>query len=324
MRAVIADPSAPSAIAFADVPEPRARPNQVVLDVHHVSLNRGDLNDARSGRVPAGAVLGSDAAGVVSQEAADSGGPALGSRVVALTPAAFAERAVVDVGALATVPDSVDLAETAVLPVAGLAAFRALRAAGAVLGKRVLVTGASGGVGCFAVELASGAGAQVIASVGSAARAAGLRERGAAEVTVGLQGIERPVDVVLDTVGGPQLVEAWQLLAPGGSLQSIGWTSAEPAVFPPYATVGPAKSLSAYLNVPPYGADLAVLVQLMREARLTHEIGWRGPFDRIADAVDRLRTRELRGKALLDLVPPSATGRALHLRQGTGRIAGET
>jgi len=85
--------------------------------VHHVSLNYGDLNDSRSGRVPPGAFLGSDAAGVVLHAA--NGGPAPGSRVVALARGAFAERVVADVGSLAEVPSSVDLAQAAALPVAG-------------------------------------------------------------------------------------------------------------------------------------------------------------------------------------------------------------
>jgi NADPH:quinone reductase len=302
MRAVIADPSARNAISIAEVPEPRPGPSQVVLNVHHVALNRGDLNDARSGRVPSGAVLGSDAAGVVNREAADGSGPTQGARVVALTPAAFAERVAVDVDAVATVTDSVGLAEAAVLPVAGLAALRSLRAAGSVLGKRVLVTGASGGVGRFAVQLAAAAGAHVIASVGSDARSAGLADAGAAQTTVGLRCINRPVDVILDTVGGPQMVDAWELLAPGGCLQSIGWTSPEAAVFPPFGTVGPPKSLSSFLNMPPYGDDLAMLVQLVRDGVLRPEIGWRGPLNRITDAAEALRTRQLVGKALLDVI----------------------
>jgi NADPH:quinone reductase-like Zn-dependent oxidoreductase len=97
----------------------------------------------------------------------------------------------------------------------------------------VLITGASGGVGRFAVQLAAHAGAYVISSVGSAARGEGLAQRGADEVVVGLDGLDQPVDVVLDSVGGPQLVVAWRLLAPGGSLQSIGWTSG--------STTGPAE-----------------------------------------------------------------------------------
>ena len=211
VQALIADPLAPAAVRLADVAEPVAGPGQVLVDVHHLSLNYGDLNDARSGRVPPGGVLGSDAAGVVVQAAAEGGGPAVGTRVVALTSGAFAERVAVEVSALAEVPQSVDLAEAAALPVAGIAA---LRAGGLAQGKRVLVTGAAGGVGRFAVQLAAHAGAYVIASVGSLARGQDLAKAGADEVVVGLQGVHQPVDLVLDNVGGPQMVAAWELLGP--------------------------------------------------------------------------------------------------------------
>jgi NADPH:quinone reductase len=301
VRALIVDPSAPNAVRLAEVAEPTLAPCAAMIEVHHVSLNYGDLNDARSGRVPPGAVLGSDVAGVVAEVARDGGGPEAGTRVVALARGAFAERVAVEVEALAEVPRAVDLAETAALPVAGLAALRALRAAGPLLGRRVLITGASGGVGRFAVQLAARAGAHVIASVGSLARGKGLKERGADEVVVGLEGLDRPVDVVLDNVGGRQLVDAWRLLAPGGNLQSIGWTSEEPAVFPPYSTVGPPKSLSSCLNEGEAGADLATLVRLVGDGSLHVELGWRGPWERFADAVEALGGRRLNGKAVLDV-----------------------
>lgn len=301
VRALIVDPSTPNAMRLAEVPEPTPEPSTAMIDVHHVSLNYGDLNDARSGRVPPGAVLGSDAAGVVAEAARDGGGPEAGTRVVALARGAFAERVAVEAEALAEVPDSVDLAEAAALPVAGLAALRALRAAGPVLGRRVLITGASGGVGRFAVQLAARAGAYVIASVGSPARGEGLDERGADEVVVGLEGLDQPVDAVLDNVGGPQMVEAWNLLAPGGNLQSVGWTSGESAVFPPYSTVGPPKSLSSFLNEGEAGADLATLVRLVGDGFLHVELGWRGRWERFPQAVDALRGRRVNGKAVLDV-----------------------
>lgn len=302
IQAVIVDPSAPEALRLSAIADPVPGSHQVLIDVHHVSLNYGDLNDARSGRVPAGAVLGSDAAGVVAQAAAE-GGHGVGTRVVVLAPGAFAERAAVDISQLAEVPPSVDLSDAAALPVAGLAALRALRAAGPVLGRRVLITGASGGVGRFAVQLAAHAGAEVIASVGSLARSEGLAAAGAKEVVVGLEGLDQPVDVVLDNVGGPQMVEAWSLLAPGGTLQSIGWTSGEPAVFDPYSTVGPPKSLSSFLNVGETATDLATLVKFVADGSLSVEIGWRGPWDRIAEAVRALRGRRVRGKVVLDVRP---------------------
>jgi NADPH:quinone reductase len=300
IRALVVDPTAPEGLRLTNVAEPAVGPVQASVDVHHASLNHGDLNDARSGRVPAGAVLGSDAAGVVAQAAAD-GGPAVGTRVVAFASGAFAERVAVPIDTVAEVPQSIDLAEAAALPVAGLAALRALRSAGSVLGKRVLVTGASGGVGRFAVQLAALAGAHVIASVGSTARGEGLTESGADEVVFGLEGLERPVDIVLDCVGGPQMVGAWNLLAPGGSLQSIGWSSGEPAVFPPYSTVGPSKTISSFLNQGDNGSDLATLLGFVSDGSVKVEIGWRGSWEQIVDAAEALRGRRVKGKAVLDV-----------------------
>ncbi|MGN9790281.1 zinc-binding dehydrogenase [Streptomyces sp. OZ13] len=299
VRALVVDPSAPESVRLAEVPDPVPGLGQVLVDVSHASLNYGDLNDARSGRLPVGAVLGSDAAGVVVRAAADGTGPAVGTRVVALTSGAFAERVAIDTGALAEVPKSLDLAQAVALPVAGVAALRSLRAAGLGPEKRVLVTGASGGVGRFAVQLAARAGAHVIASVGSTARGEGLLEAGADEVLIGLEGLERPVDMVIDSVGGPQLVAAWNLLAPGGSVQSVGWTSGEPAVFPPYATVGPAKSLTSFVIEGDAGTDLAVLTELVAEGSVTVEIGWQGSWERFAEAAEALRGRRVPGKAVL-------------------------
>ena len=301
VRALVVDPSAPAAVSLAEVPAPVAGPGQVLVDISHASLNYGDLNDARSGRVPAGAVLGSDAAGVVVQAAADGTGPAVGTRVVALTSGAFAERVAIDVGALAEVPETLNLAAAVALPVAGVAALRSLRAAGVTPDTRVLVTGASGGVGRFAVQLAARAGAHVIASVGSATRGEGLVEAGADEVLIGLAGLDRPVDVVIDSVGGPQLVAAWNLLAPGGNVQSVGWTSGEPAVFPPYATVGPAKSLTSFVIEGDAAADLAILAELAAGGALTVEIGWQGSWERFAEAAEALRGRRVFGKAVLEV-----------------------
>ncbi|MGI5372505.1 zinc-binding dehydrogenase [Streptomyces iakyrus] len=301
VRALVVDRSGPAAVRLAEVSDPVPGPGQVLVDVSHVSLNHGDLNDARSGRVPVGAVLGSDAAGVVVRAAADGTGPAVGTRVVALASGAFAERVAIDVGALAEVPKGLDLAKAVALPVAGVAALRSLRAAGLGPDKRVLVTGASGGVGRFAVQLAARAGAHVIASVGSPARGKGLVGFGADEVLVGLEGLVRAVDVVIDSVGGPQLVAAWNLLAPGGSVQSVGWSSGEPAVFPPYATVGPSKSLTSFVIDGDAGPDLAVLTELAAEGAITVEIGWQGSWDRFAEAAEALQGRRVSGKAVLQV-----------------------
>jgi NADPH:quinone reductase-like Zn-dependent oxidoreductase len=301
VQALVADPSSPLGIRFAEVPSPSPSADQAVVEARHVSLNHGDLNDARSGRIAAGDVLGSDVAGVVVASAADGSGPAAGSSVVAVTPRAFAQRVAVSVSTLAVLPASVDPAEAVGLPVAGLAALQALRAAGSGPGRRVLVTGASGGVGRFAIQLAAHGGAHVIASVGAVARGQGLAECGAAEVVVDLDAVTEPVDVVLDNVGGPTLVQAWSLLAPGGNLQSIGWTSGEPAVFEPYSTVGPPRTLSSFLIGGDISADLNSLVDLLDRGVLDVEIGWRGPWTEFSVAAEGMQSRTLTGKAVLDV-----------------------
>jgi NADPH:quinone reductase-like Zn-dependent oxidoreductase len=300
VNAVVADPDAASGIRLTQVGEPSAGSRQVIVEARHVSLNRGDLKDARSGRVRKGGVLGSDVAGVVVRAAAHGGGPPVGTRVVALSPGAFVRRLAVDIDALAEVPDGVDLAEAAALPVAGLAAMQALRAGALetpVKGARVLVTGAAGGVGRFAVQLAAYAGAHVIAASTDPDRLTGL---GAEQVVTDLAEIDEPIELVLDTVGGRQLVAAWQLLAPGGNVQCIGWSSGEPATFPPYAMVGPAKSLSSFLITAPIGPDLASLVGLVERGVLRVDLGWRGPVTRITEAAEAMAGRRLRGKAVLD------------------------
>ena len=109
---------------------------------------------------------------------------------------------------LGVVPDGVDLVVAAALPAAGVTALRVVRRLGSLLGRRVLVTGASGGVGRYAVQLAALAGAHVVAQVGSVERGAGLPELGAAEVVTDLAGVA-PVDGVVDNVGGPCSRRRW-------------------------------------------------------------------------------------------------------------------
>jgi NADPH:quinone reductase-like Zn-dependent oxidoreductase len=301
MRAIVVDPQARLGCDFADLAEPSSSDGHVLLAVTHASLNRGDLNDARSGRLAPGAVLGSDVAGTIVETVPDGNGPAVGTSVVALAAGAFAQRCAVDATALAPLPPTVDPAQAAALPVAGLAALQALRAAGLAPGKRVLVTGASGGVGHFAVQIAAHAGAHVIASVGSPGRGDDLTGAGASEIVIGLDGIDEPLDIVLDSVGGPTLTGAWDLLAPGGSLQSIGWSSSEPATFRPYATVGPPKTLTSFLIGAPVGDDLATLVTLLASGHLTVEIGWQGSWTDLDQAADAMLGRTLRGKAVFEI-----------------------
>jgi NADPH:quinone reductase len=301
MRALVTASDAPFGVALQDVPDPVPGPHEVLIDVAHSSLNFGDVSSARSAGRKAPAVFGWDASGVVAASAEDGSGPPVGSRVVSFGPrGAWAQRRAVPVGDVAVVPEKVDLGVAAALPVAGVAALRALRRSGSLLGRRVLITGASGGVGRFAVQLAALAGAHVIASAG---RGAGLADLGAQEVIPALDGVDSfdPVDVVVDNVGGSTLVRAWDLLAPGGVLQSIGGTSGEPSVFPPYGTVGPEKSLMAFEAGTDFGPDLAYLLDLVADGRLTVDVGWRGSWRNFDEGAQALVERRVSGKAVIDI-----------------------
>lgn len=299
MRALIVDPTAEGFLRLGEVPEPLPTPSQVLIRVEAISLNHGELPDSSS---PPGIIPGWDAAGTVIRAAANGQGPATGTRVVSLgSGGGWAEQRVAEANDVAPLPDAVDVGAASTLPVAAGTALRALRAAGSLLGRRVLITGASGGVGRFGVQLAHRAGAHVIAIVGSEARGASLRELGADEVVVGIENVDQPIFAVLENVGGSTLARAFSLLEPGGSVFSIGAVSLEPTIFPPYSTVGPERKLVSFTMGAAVAQDLGYLVGLLAQGALDPQIGWRGSWDRAGEAAQALRARTIRGKVVLDL-----------------------
>ena len=122
------------------------------------------------------------------------------------TSGAWAELVAVPTAVLAEIPDTVTFAQTATLPVAGLTALYAVEKGGFLLNRKVLVTGASGGVGHFACQLARQAGASVVAVVRRAERAASVKEMGAHEIVIGedlsLARPFGPYHLIVDTLGG--------------------------------------------------------------------------------------------------------------------------
>ena len=300
MRALVVDPAAPERLALGEAPDPTPAPHEALVRVAAVSLNYGEL--PANGGGEAGFVPGWDAAGVVEHPAADGSGPSVGTRVLTFAGSGgWAALRAAPTADLAAVPDGVDLGLASALPVAGVTALRALRKLGPLLGRRVVVTSAAGGVGRFAVQLAHFAGAHVVAVVGSAARGEGLQAVGADEVAVGIEAVEGPVFGVIENVGGPTLVRSFQLLEEGGSVISIGGVGGDAAVFPPYGTVGPHRSLVSFTMGGTLAADLAFLLSLLRAGTLHVQVGWRGPWTQAAEASRALRERRVLGKAVLDV-----------------------
>ena len=303
MKALVHDPHAAHGLRLGEAPDPTPRRSQALVEVGAVSLNFADLAFL-SDRVAAGAVPGFDASGtIVAADAAGSGPPA-GARVATFGfSGAWAERRAVDTTELAVLPDAVDLGSAAAVPAAGVTALRAVRRLGSILGRRVLITGASGGVGRFAVQLAALAGADVVAAVGSAEHGAGLARLGASEVVVGLADVDDPVDAALDNIGGQTLAGVQALLRPGGLALSVGMASLEPTTidFEAARMRAAGARIEAFVVGSGFADDLAYLVSLLDAGRLDPQIGWRGPWDRANEAAAALMGRRVRGKAVLEV-----------------------
>lgn len=223
MRALVAAPENSGNVELREVGTPPPREHEALVSVRAASLNRGDLH--LLGRAEAGWRPGSDIAGVVERRAPDGSGPGAGARVVGLVPdGGWAELAAVDTRMLAPIPEELDFAAASTLPVSGLTARRGLAAGGLNDRKRVLVTGATGGVGTFAVQLAAHAAASVTAVVSRPERGERLPALGAQHVVVGMPE-NGAFDVIMESVGGDSLAAALRLVAPNGAVVSYGNSS---------------------------------------------------------------------------------------------------
>jgi NADPH:quinone reductase len=290
IRAVVVDPTVAGRLVIRAVEPPSPLPNEAIAKVATISLNRGEVR--RSQSAEAGWRPGWDFAGTIEVAAEDGSGLPMGTRIVGFLPrGAWAERVAVPTSAMAALPDAVDFKTAATLPVAGLTALLALEHGGLLLDRLVLVTGASGGVGYFACQLAAQSGAIVTAQVRRPELVEFVKGAKAHQVIVGNDVKEyAPYDLALDSVGGELLPLVLENLAFNASqFYGKGGISL-------YGFI-----LFHELSKQPASAGLARLVKLVAEGSLVPHIDLEDSWEAIASAAQKLTDRSFLGKAVLHL-----------------------
>lgn len=308
MLAVVNTPTEQNATCITEVADPESKADEAVVAVQAFSLNRGELSLLANR--PAGWRPGQDIAGIVLRAAADGSGPREGTRVVGLVDnAGWAERVAIPTSRIAVLSDAVSFAEAATLPIAGVTALRCVRLGGELLGQRVLITGASGAVGRFAVQLAARAGAEVTALVSHAERGNGLQELGAQAIVTALEGTLARFDVVLESIGGHVLEQAIQSITPNGTIVLYGNTSNQDAKLNLFEFIrheGEGARLLTFFSFKPYtlhtiAGDLNVLLAMLAHGTLQAPVALEKSWRELSEGISALRERQVSGKVVFHI-----------------------
>lgn len=302
MKAWVPDPDSPARIRLEEVAKPRIAADEVLVRVAAYSINRGETflleappPDWRPGKDVSGRVV------AVGRDVRDL---EPGQRVVAHPDqAGWAEWVAVKAERAVTLPDGLDDRTAAALPLAGLTALRLTRATGPLASRRVLLTGASGGVGHAFVQLAAAHGARITAVAADDERGQRLRELGAIETIPSVEDARGPFEIALESTGGRALAAAWERLAPEGRLVWFGQASRTPATLDFFNWKGGLSGTLRkfhYLDDPtPVAIDLDTLVRLVAQQRLHVEVGLSADWQDTPAAIEALLGRRARGNVVL-------------------------
>ena len=325
MRAVVQDGYGTADILrLAQVARPEIGDREVLVRVHAAGLDRGTwhlmtgkpylLRLAFGVRSPRQPVLGRDVAGTVAAVGSAVTRFAVGDEVYGIAPGSFADFAVAREDKLARKPVNLTFEQAAVVPISALTAQQALSRVGRVRpGQKVLVTGASGGVGSYAVQLAKACGAEVT-GVCSTAKLDLVRSLGADHVIdytrEDFADGEQRYDLVLDIAGNPSLSRLRRALTPTGTLVLVGgeeggdWTGGTIGRQLRARTVSlfVRQRLTSALNKES-GRDLEPLTDLIEAGRVTPSIDRTFPLAEAPDAMRHLEAGRVRGKVAIAVRP---------------------
>ena len=310
MKAVVVTPGAAGNLALAEVAEPSPGESEALIRVTAISLNRGEVRMAQSAKE--GQRVGWDFAGVVEAAAKDNSGPNIGARVVGmLRRGAWAEKIAAPTAQLAELPDGVSDAQAATLPVAGLTAYHALRKGGLLLGKPILITGATGGVGDFAIRIAKLSGAKVVAHIRTVEQEAGVRAAGADEVILGDLRAHYPFGkywLIVESVGGETLSQALESLDEGGTIVTLGTSGGNTVTFDAQKFYNAGTTtlfglilFDEFTSLETAGDGLLRLAQLVAEGKMTPAISVTEDWRQIGNVAQGLLDRTYAGKAVLTI-----------------------
>jgi NADPH:quinone reductase-like Zn-dependent oxidoreductase len=285
-------------LVYEEAPRPEPKPDEVLVHVHAAGVNPAD-NFMRAGFYKAFMPLslphtpGLEASGEVEAVGADVTAFQPGQAVFGIVKGGYAEYAVAPAANLALKPESLTFDEAAAVPMGALTARNAVEAAEVQAGQHVLVHGAAGGVGLFAVQLARLKGAHVTGTA-SADNQDFVRSLGAEAIdynAVPFETVVHDMDVVIDTVGGETLERSWQVLRPGGTLVTVA------ARLPGGA--GQQHGVRA-LSVGRSGVEgLGSVVALLESGQLKPQVGRVFPLAQARRAQQLSQTRHGRGRILL-------------------------
>jgi NADPH:quinone reductase-like Zn-dependent oxidoreductase len=308
----------PEVLRLEDIDMPSPADDQVLVKVHAASVNPADWHRmtgtpylVRIGglRAPKQTVLGTDLAGVVERAGAKVTAFRPGDRVFGMRQGSFAEYVAVREDGVAAIPDGVSFEQAGAVPVAALTALQALRTkAGLRAGQSVLVNGASGGVGTFAVQIAKALGAEVI-GVCRTHNVEMVRSLGADRVIdytrEDFVHSGRSYDVILDVAGNRSLRDRRRVLAPRGALVVVGGPKKNHWVGPAGAVL--LATIAGYLGTRKMTGmmatnnkdDLEFMAHLMKTGKVTPVIERTYPLAQTAQAMRYLGEGHARGKLVL-------------------------
>lgn len=307
---------------IGDLPDPVPGPGEVLVAVEAAGLNHADLHQLR-GQYPSppgeSDVPGLECAGrVVGREMPGLWQP--GARVMALLGGGGqATLAAIPAGQLMVLPDNLTYEEGAALPEAGLTAWTNLVAEGGLqAGESVLITGATGGMGSFAVQLARELGARVLAAGRDPGRMEHLRELGVEEICVSGSNLARQVreatggrgvDLVIDLVGGPSINSHLGALRNGGRLVLLGLLGGSKVEVDLGVILGRNLRIAGSTLRPRSRAEKARLVEAftafaqprLKDGRLRPVVDKVIPFERATEAYKTLERGGVFGKIVLKM-----------------------